>query len=109
FIPDDDQAGGMQGLMEPWARAFRARGGEIALGWKPVEIVVDGGVVRGAVAVDRTNVVREVGAPAVITTYPVRVNLDLLDERLFPDDFVAAAHELRRHRADLVGWPAGLR
>src|SRR5437667_203628 len=26
FIPDDDQAGGMQGLMEPWARAIRASG-----------------------------------------------------------------------------------
>src|SRR5206468_819076 len=36
-------------------------------------------------------------------------NFDLLDERLFPADFVAAAHELRRHRADLVGWQAGLR
>src|SRR5438876_807511 len=103
------EAGGMQGLMEPWARAIRARGGEIALGWKPVEIVVEGGVVRGAVAVDRTNLVREVGAPAVITTYPVWENFDLLDERMFPADFVAAAHELRRHRADLVGWQAGLR
>ena len=38
-IADDGEAGGMQGLMEPWARAIRARGGEIALGWKPVEIV----------------------------------------------------------------------
>src|SRR5438094_16069 len=82
FIPDDDEAGGMQGLMEPWARAIRARGGEIALGWKPVEIVVEGGAVRGAVAVDRTNLVREVRAPAVITTYPVWENFDLIDERL---------------------------
>jgi len=109
FIPDDDEAGGMQGLMEPWARAIRARGGEIALGWKPVEIVVEGGAVRGAVAVDRTNLVREVRAPAVITTYPVWENFDLIDERLFPADFIAAARELRRHRADLVGWQAGLR
>ena len=68
FIPDDDEAGGMQGLMEPWARAIRGGGGEIALGWKPVEIVVETGVVRGAVAVDRTNLVREVRAPVVITT-----------------------------------------
>src|SRR2546429_338716 len=109
FIPDDDEAGGMQGLMEPWARAIRGGGGEIALGWKPVEIVVEGGAVRGAVAVDRTNLVREVYAPAVITTYPVWENFDLIDERLFPADFVAAARELRRHRADLVGWQAGLR
>src|SRR2546426_842287 len=36
FIPDDETVGGMQGLIEPWAKAIRARGGEIALGWKPV-------------------------------------------------------------------------
>ena len=108
FIPDDDEVGGMQGLMEPWARAIRARGGEIALGWKPVEIVVDGGRVRGAVAVDRTNLVREVRAPVVISTYPVWEHFDLIDERLFPADFVAAARTLRGHRADLVGWQAGL-
>jgi phytoene dehydrogenase-like protein len=109
FIPDDDEAGGMQGLMEPWARAIRARGGEIALGWKPVEIVVDGGRVRGAVAVDRTNLVREVRAPVAISTYPVWENFELIDARLFPPAFVAAAHELRGHRADLIGWQAGLR
>jgi phytoene dehydrogenase-like protein len=109
FIPDDDEVGGMQGLMEPWARAIRARGGEIALGWKPVEIVVDGGRVRGAVAVDRANLVREVRAPVAISTYPVWENFDLVDERLFPADVVAAARELRGHRADLIGWQAGLR
>jgi len=109
FIADDDEVGGMQGLMEPWARAIRERGGEIALGWKPVEIVVDDGAVRGVVAVDRTNLVREVWAPAVISTYPVWENFDLIDERVFPVELVAAAHALRAHRADLVGWQAGLR
>jgi len=108
-IADDAEAGGMQGLMEPWARAIRARGGDIALGWKPVEIVVDGGRVRGAVAVDRTNLVREVRAPVVISTYPVWENFDLIDARCFPSDFVAAADELKRYRADLIGWQAGLR
>src|SRR5207247_304472 len=87
FVPDDDEAGGMQGLMEPWARAIRARGGEIALGWKPVEIVVEGGAVRGAVAVDRTNLVREVRAAAVIPAYPVLADFGLIDARLSPPDF----------------------
>src|SRR5262245_37626466 len=109
FIPDDDEVGGMQGLLEPWARAIRDRGGEIALGWKPVEIVVDGGRVRGVVAVDRTNLVREVHAPVAISTYPVWENFALIDPSLFPAEFVAAARELSRHRADLVGWTAGLR
>jgi phytoene dehydrogenase-like protein len=108
-IADDAEAGGMQGLMEPWARAIRQRGGEIALGWKPVEIIVDAGRVLGAVAVDRTNLVREVLAPAVISTYPVWENFDLIDARHFPADFVAAAEELKRYRADLIGWQAGLR
>jgi phytoene dehydrogenase-like protein len=108
-IADDAEAGGMQGLMEPWARAIRARGGEIALGWKPIEIVVDDGRVRGAVAADRANLVREVRAPFVVSTYPVWENFELIDARRFPADFVAAANELARHRADLIGWHAGLR
>ena len=108
FIPDDDEAGGQQGLMEPWARAIRERGGVIALGWKPVEIVVDQGRARGVVAVDRTNFVWHVEAPVVISTYPVWENFDLIDERRFDPAFVAAARELERHRADLVGWQAGL-
>jgi phytoene dehydrogenase-like protein len=108
FIADDEEVGGMQGLMEPWARAIRARGGEIALGWKPVEIVVDGGRVRGAVAVDRTNLVREVRAPVAVSTYPVWESFDLVDARLFPPELVAAAEALRAHRADLIGWQAGL-
>jgi phytoene dehydrogenase-like protein len=109
FIADDDEAGGMQGLMEPWARAIRDRGGEIALGWKPVEIVLDGGRVRGAVAVDAANLVREVEAPVVVCTYPSWELFDLIDVRRFPAEFVANAEAVRRHRADLVGWQAGLR
>ncbi len=109
FIPDDDEVGGMQGLMEPWARAIRARGGEILLGWKPVEVIVDGGRVHGAVAVDRANLVREVRAPVAIVAYPVWELFDLVDARRFPDAFVARALALRAHRGDLVGWQAGLR
>jgi phytoene dehydrogenase-like protein len=108
-IADDAEAGGMQGLMEPWARTVRARGGEIALGWKPVEIVVDDGRVRGVAAVDRSNLVREVRAPVVISTYPVWENFDLIDARLFPAGFVAMAEAVKRYRADLIGWHAGLR
>jgi phytoene dehydrogenase-like protein len=109
FIADDDEAGGMQGLMEPWARAIRAHGGEIALGWKPVEIVVDDGRVRGAVAVDTANLVREVEAPVVVCTYPSWELFDLIDARRFPPEFVANAEAVCGHRADLVGWQAGLR
>jgi len=108
-IADDAEVGGMQGLMEPWARAMRERGGEILLGWKPVEIIVDRGRVHGAVAVDRSNLVCEVRAPVVISTYPVWENFELIDARRFPPEFVAAARELQGYRADLIGWHTGLR
>ncbi|HZR80896.1 MAG TPA: FAD-binding protein [Candidatus Binatia bacterium] len=108
YIPDDEAVGGMQGLMEPWARALRARGGEIALGWKPVEILVEGGRVRGAVAIDRSNAVREVRAPVAICTYPAWEVLDVLPRDLVPDELAATAEALRDHRADLIGWRAGL-
>jgi phytoene dehydrogenase-like protein len=109
FLADDEEVGGMQGLVEPFARALRARGGEIALGWKPVEIVVEDGRARGVVAVDRANLVREVRAPIVVSTYPAWENLPLLDPARVPDTFRRQAEALRAHRADLVGWQAGLR
>ena len=108
FLADDDEVGGMQGVVEPFARAVRAYGGEIALGWKPVHVVVEDGAVRGAVAVDRANLVREVRAPVVVSTYPLWENLELVDARVLPAALVAAARALVTHRADLVGWVAGL-
>src|SRR5262249_4115221 len=108
-IADDAVAGGMQGLMEPFARAIRARGGEIALGWKPTEIIVADGRVRGALAVDRTNLVREVRAPVAVSTYPVWENFALIDARRFSPGFVSAAEQLLRYPADLIGWPPGPR
>jgi choline dehydrogenase-like flavoprotein len=108
FIPDDPAVGGMQGLMEPWARAIRVRGGEIALGWKPVEVLIEAGRARGVVAVDRSSSVREVRAPVVVSTYPLWESLDLLPAGSTPPELVAQARALRAHRADIVGWRAGL-
>src|SRR5207253_2537934 len=108
YLPADTEVGGMQGLMAPWARAVRARGGTIACGWKPVEIIVDGGRVRGAVAVDRASRVLHVHAPVVVCTHPAWEVRDLVDERLLPPAFVAGARAVADHRADLVGWSAGL-
>lgn len=109
FIADDAEAGGMQGLIAPWARAFAAAGGELVLGTKPVEIVVDAGRVRGVVAVDRAHLVREIAAPAVVSTYPLWENFALLDERRWPASMVETGRALRAHGADLLGWVAGLR
>jgi phytoene dehydrogenase-like protein len=109
FLADDDEVGGMQGLVEPFARAVRQRGGEIALSWKVVEILSGGGRAAGAVAVDRANMVREVRAPIVIGTYPLWELLPLLDPACVPADLRDMAEALATYQADLVGWVAGLR
>lgn len=109
FIADDDAVGGMQGLVEPFARAVRERGGEIALGWKPVEILVSDGRAAGVVAVDRANLVREIRAPIVISTYPLWEHLVLLDPEIVPPALRAMADALAGRQADLVGWVVALR
>jgi phytoene dehydrogenase-like protein len=109
FLADDDEVGGMQGLVEPFARAARERGGEIALGWKPVEILVTEGRAAGVLAVDRTNLVREIRAPVVIGTYPLWEHLALLDPVIVPPELRTMADALAGCQADLVGWVAALR
>src|SRR5262249_60864067 len=101
FLADADEVGGMQGLVEPFARAVRERGGEIALGWKPVEILVTEGRAAGVLAVDRTNLVREIRAPVVIGTYPLWEHLALLDPGIVPP-------ELRPKSSALAGCQAAL-
>jgi phytoene dehydrogenase-like protein len=108
-VADDDEVGGMQGLMEPWARALRTQGAQIELGWKTVEILIEDGRAAGAVVVDRQNLVREIRAPVVIYTSPVWELFDLVDERRFPRAFVDEARAIQRYRGDIVGWHAGLR
>src|SRR5207245_9763638 len=104
--PYYDEVVSKQGLIEPWARSIRTHGGEIALGWKPVDIIVEGGRVRGAVAVDRANLVREVRAPVAISTYQVWEYFDLIGGRLVPPELVATAWLATEHRSTLSGWQA---
>lgn len=108
YTADDEEVGGMQGLMEPWARAIRERGGEIVLDCRPVEILLEAGRARGVLGVDRHNVLREVRAPVVIFTPPVWELFELVDAAGVGEELVATARALRGFRGDLIGWQAGL-
>jgi phytoene dehydrogenase-like protein len=108
IYPDDPDAPGMQGLIAPWVRAIEANGGELWLGWKPHEIVVEDRRVTGVVAVDAANLVQELQAPVVITDYPSWDLPDILDAALLPAGFVEAAERMRDHGNDFAGWWAGL-
>jgi len=108
FTADDPEVGGMQGLMEPWARTIRAHGGRIVTDCKPVEILVEGGRCAGALGVDRHNVVTEVRAPVVVFTGASWELLELIDSQTLPEAFVRDAEALEAFKGDLVGWQAAL-
>jgi phytoene dehydrogenase-like protein len=108
IYPDDPDAAGMQGLVAPWVRVIERHGGELWLGWKPLEIVVEDRRVTGVVAVNAANLVQEFVAPVVITDYPGWDLLELIDEELFPSGFAATAEQMLEHCNDFAGWWAGL-
>jgi phytoene dehydrogenase-like protein len=108
YIPDDAEAGGMQGLIAPWVRALERNGGELWLGWKPLEIVVEAGEVRGVVAADEASLIQVFEAPIAITDYPGWRLPELVDPALIPPAWLAAAERTRAYSADAVSWWAGL-
>ncbi|HEY0694802.1 MAG TPA: FAD-dependent oxidoreductase [Kribbella sp.] len=65
-VADDDDVGGMQGYMEPFARVIRSCGGEIRLNNKLLEMKVAGHTARGVVLRDKYGFVTEVDADYVI-------------------------------------------
>ncbi len=108
-VPDDFEVGGMQGIITPFARALESKRGEIWLGWKPLEITIEDGEVRGVVAVDQASLVQVLEAPVVITDYPGWRLPELVPEQLLPSEWLAAARRTERYAADAVCWWAGLR
>jgi len=108
FYPEDPDAAGMQGLVSPLVRVIERHGGELWLGWKPLEIVVEDRRVTGVVAVDAANLVQEFVAPVVITDYPGWALLELVEEELLPSGFGEMSRRMLDHSNDFAGWWAGL-
>lgn len=108
-VPDDYEVGGMQGVIAPFARRVEANGGEIWLGWKPLEILLEDDEVRGVVALDSASLVQVLEAPVVITDYEGWRLPELVPERRLPSGWLEAARRTERYAADAVCWWAGLR
>ena len=108
FYPEDPDADGMQGLVSPWVRVIETRGGEMWLGWRPLEIVVEDRRVAGVVAVNAANLVQEFVAPVVITDYPGWELLEIIDPEVLPSGFAETARRMLDHGNDFAGWWAGL-
>ena len=108
IYPDDPDAAGMQGLVAPFVRVIERNGGELWLGWKPIEIVIEDRRVTGAVAVNAANLVTEFIAPVVVTDYPAWELLDIIDEDVLPADFRQTTQRMLDYGNDFAGWWAGL-
>lgn len=107
-IPDDPEAGGMQGLIAPFVRVLERSGGELWLGWKPQEIMIEGAEVRGVIALDRASLVQRFEAPVVITDYPGWRLPELVDANLIAASWKEAAERTRAYGADAISLWAGL-
>lgn len=106
--PVDAQVGGMQSCVTPWLRAIKAHGGEIWLGWKPIEIMIEEKQVTGVVALDKSSLVKIFEAPVVITDHDCWDLPNLVDKDLLPRDYVRIAEEARTYVVPSTWWYAGL-
>lgn len=106
--PLDPQVGGMQSCVTPWVEAFKAHGGELWLGWKPVEITVREKQVTGVIALDKSSLVKVFEAPVVITDFDCWDLPSLVDRNLLPRDYVRMAEEARSYVVPSAWWYAGL-
>ena len=105
---NDSEVGGMQGVMEPYARAIRKHGGEILLGRQCLEVIVEQGAVRGAVIADEHGIATELRAPEAICNHLCWQVFDLIDESLFPADFASNARALEQYAGDTGCLNVGL-
>jgi phytoene dehydrogenase-like protein len=108
FRANDPEVGGQQGWMEPYARVIRKHGAEIMLGQEPLEILVDGGGVKGVVIRDKAATIQELYAPRVVYTWLVWDVFKLINEKYFPRELVDDARKLEQYNIDTMVVNMGL-
>ena len=105
---DDDEVGGMQGLVAPFERAFIERGGQLILDHAPLEIIFEGERTTGFVAASPSHLALEVRAPQTIISYPIWSALPLLPPERVDPELARISRELEDHCTDSVGLQIGL-
>ena len=108
ILPNDPEVGAMQGVIQPWYRRLAELGADFYLGWKPIEITSDDDEVTGIVAVNDGSLVKVFKAPIVIVDWPGWQLTELVEERLLPRAFMAAARATEDYATETASWWAGL-
>jgi phytoene dehydrogenase-like protein len=106
---DDEEAGGMQGAIAPFERAFRARGGQVILGHKPLEVLIEDGRAVGVLAVNPSHLALEIRAPHVIMSYPIWAALPLIPPAHVDPQLTRIARGLEDSGTDGIGLQIALR
>jgi len=106
YYANDPEVGGMQGIMEPYARLIRKNQGEIRLGVKPLEILVKDYAVEGLVIQEESSYTEELSAPIIIYNHLVFYLFEILPEDYFPQRFVRDAMGLKDYNGDVAIYSA---
>ena len=105
---DDGEVGGMQGVIAPFERALRERGGRVILSHQPVEISFEGDRASGFVALSDNHLALEVRAAATVISYPIWSALPLLPPERRDQELVSVSERLEDHSTDAIGLQLGL-
>ena len=105
---DDDEMGGMGGLVAPFARALEAHGGRIILEHEPAHVTFEGDRATGLVALSVNHFVLRIRAQQTIVAYPVWDALEMLPPERRDPGLVEISRRVEDHAGSGIGWVAGL-
>ena len=106
---DDEEFGGMQGLLAPFARAFESRGGRVILDHQPVRVTFDGPRATGFVATSPSHLALQVRARHTIVSYPIWSALPLLPPERVDPALVSISEGLQDHGTEAIGLVVALK
>src|SRR5262249_6472905 len=102
YYADDPTAPGMSGFTEPYARVIQACGGELLLGQRAVELLVEADRVTGVVLQDDAARVTVLGADAVVFAGVPHLLVTLLGPERADPAFARDAAALRAFENDIA-------
>lgn len=105
---DDEEVGGMGGLIAPFVRGFEAAGGRIILDHEPAHVTFDGARATGLVALSPNHFVLRIRARHTILAYPVWDALTMLPSERIDPGLAEISRQLEDHMAIGMAWVVGL-
>ena len=107
-LPDDEEVGGMGGMIAPFTRAFEAAGGRIILDHEPSHVTFSGERATGLVALSPNHFILRIRSQQTILAWPVWDALKMLPGERIDPKLAEISRQLEDHKAIAMGWAVGL-